>query len=167
MRKYYIAAPILFLLLFLALRPSFERGFYAGVLVCRSSDNCLHEIGHKMDTETGYPSRSEAFGDALRIHFVGSCKFGFDKYAELIFKQGGVFQYDRNFSVLGMERFSSPQAELYADIYMTAGGDVSAIPPLLRPFYSTDKRYTDLYNCLMSQDAKLCGTAIHMEKEGK
>jgi hypothetical protein len=163
-KRYYVAAPIV-LLLVLALRPSFERGFYAGVIVCRNAENCRHEIAHRMDADAGYPSRSAAFGDALRIHFVGSLTYGMDEYAELIFKQGGVFQYDRNFSVFGMERFSSPQAELYADIYLTAGGDVTAIPPLLRPFYNTDESYTDLYNCLMSADVKLCGTALHMENK--
>lgn len=163
MRKHYaifLAVPFL-----LALLP--RHSVYnapTGVLYCNTAVGCRHEIGHKIDDDLGYPSKSAEFGNAVMVHLAFALQYQMDAAAIKILTQDGMLTYSDKFSPLGMAWFSSPQEELYARIYETSGGDVAQIPPALRPFYSGDEKYIDLYDCLMSASFKICGRALHVEK---
>lgn len=136
----------------------------SGAIYCHSAAGCRHEIGHKMDDDLGYPSRSPEFGNAVMVHLAFAFQYGLDSTATAILTQDGMLTYSSHYSLLGVDRFSSPQEELYARLYEQSGGDIAQIPLALRPFYSDDKKYIDLYDCLMSAEFKICGTAVHVEK---
>jgi hypothetical protein len=95
---------------------------------------------------------------------IVACQFGLDDIGKEILFQDGMFSYSSRFSMLGMERFSSPQEELYADLYALARGNINNLPEPFWKFYSEDLRYTELYDCLMSAPLRLCGVSLHKEK---
>ena len=164
----YAAVVTPFLLLALLPIGPKDGGMYNGIsgaLYCASSRACWHEIGHKMDDNLGYPSRSAEFGDTVRFWLILSMPMGLDDIDKQILFQDGLLSYSRGFTVYGLERFSSPQAELYANLFSLFEGNVEAIPEPFRKFYSADAKYTELHTCLMSAPLKLCGLALHREKD--
>lgn len=167
MRKHYALFAIPLLLAVLLPVPPRDGSIYNGIsgaMFCNSAGACLHEIAHMIDDEAGYPSRSPEFGGALMVHLAFAFGYQMDDTAKLILAQDGVLTYNADYSLGGVEMWSSPQAELYANIYEMHGGDVAKIPDALRPFYSDNEKYTDLYNCLMQADFRICGRAVHIEE---
>lgn len=155
MKIFIITATLLVVLAGFILPDNF---YSAGFLVCNGVDGCRHEIGHKMDDDLGKPSHSAEFGDALRAYilFAGMSRVH-DQYTLKILWFGGILQYSPLYDIGRLEMFSSPQSELYADMYMMAGGNVDYLPEIFRQFYSTDHKYTDLHNCLMTK--RICSKA--------
>lgn len=136
----------------------------SGSLYCVSDGGCRHEIGHKMDDDLGQPSHLAEFGNAVMIHLLYAAKFGADDAARLILTQPGMLAYSDTFTIWGARRFTSPQSELYANLYELSNGDVSVLPGVFQQFFSKDTEYTQLHDCLMSARVKVCGRALHVEE---
>jgi hypothetical protein len=163
----------LFILLVLALLLPIStsgRSFYNGIsgaMFCDSAEGCRHEIGHRMDDDQRYPSRSKEFGTAVLLYAYANIKYtdALEPFSAAILAQDGMLRYSDDFTLIGVERFSSPQEELYANIYQLAGGNIDRLPEIFRPFFSRDAKYIELYDCLMASELKLCGISLHLEDE--
>ncbi|RPJ29154.1 MAG: hypothetical protein EHM33_01930 [Chloroflexi bacterium] len=172
MKKFVIITALTILVLLLAVPVSMGGdSFYAkgsGVLYCESDTLCLHEIGHMMDDDLGYPSRSDEFSTAVLLYMYNSIKYSPEllpePFTSAILAQPGMIAYSKDYTLLGVERFSSPQEELYANLYLLADGNIDIMPEIFRSFYSREAKYTELYDCLTSAPVKLCGAALHIEK---
>lgn len=158
----YVLAAISIVILFIVVPLNQNMYNYQfNVLICNNGYSCIHEVGHRMDDDLSRPSKSEEFGNALRVTLIYSAKTDdWNEYSKLILTYGGVLQYNQSYSVTGVERFSSPQEELYADIYRLSGGNVDNIPVQLQSFYSKDTKYQELIQCLDSNS--VCGSSFRM-----
>lgn len=146
------------------------RSSYNGLsntMYCKTPEACRHEIGHLMDDDLGYPSHRVGYGDALRLLLYYNLRYDIlDNYTMMILCERGVLTYDLDFSVIGGEAFSSPQSELYANMYLLADGNIDALPESLQQFYSREQKYIDLYNCLTQNPRfSLCGTSIYIREK--
>lgn len=138
---------------------NFHFGF--GYLICDDDISCLHEIGHKMDTDLDHPSRSLTFADAIRLYLLAHWTIlEPDEITNMIMVHSGIFIYDDMYSFGGVQMFSSPQEELYANIYTLVNGDISKLHPSLQQFYSNDLEYQDLYSCLIEK--RVCNHALRI-----
>ena len=138
-----------------------QYNYTLNALICDNYESCVHEVGHKMDDDLGRVSHSEEFGNALRVMLVYSAKTDdWNEYSKTLLTYGGILQYNPIYSIVGVERFSSPQEELYADLYRLSGGNIDNIPTQLQKFYSTDQKYKDLIQCLSVRS--ICGLAFRM-----
>jgi hypothetical protein len=135
-----------------------------GFIYCNSENDCRHEIGHRMDHELGQVSKSDNFGLAIATHlYMQSKYFELDTITDVIYGTGGIFFYSDEYQPFGKRYGSYPQQELYANIYAKVNGDISKLPVILQPFYSTDKFYINLYNCLMENEIKYCNKSLYIE----
>lgn len=139
--KIFFSALLLILLTYLLLPIPLpgQAGVYnpiSGLLWCSYHDACNHEIGHKLDDESGWVSHSQEFSAAVYL-FVGSELIAHDtnsqkyKLANAILKTPGVITW--------RGRWLDSQSEIYATIYMYADGQKEWMPPVFRPFYDWDK----------------------------
>ena len=138
-------------------------GYYIGSFIfCNSDVSCRHEIGHMMDYELGSTSKSLEFAEAIRLHLYVDIAFSntMDDISVLIFNHGGIFRYDDDYDFLGVQMFSSPQQELYANMYTMVNGDVSKLDGSLLPYFSNDSKYIELYECLMKK--QICNGSIRL-----
>lgn len=118
---------------------------------CKQEIYCRHEVGHLMDDQLGHISKTEEFGSALMIHLAFSFKMDqVDEYTTLILGKKGILTYTDLYKPYHYGAGSSPQEELYADIYDLSGGDINNIPMTLRPFFSSDVKYDEAYNDLVT-----------------
>jgi hypothetical protein len=116
------------------------------------AETCWHEIGHFVDEQRGYPSQSIEFARAVQFYVVFKIKTGNDlDGVNTIFNTPGIFTYSSSYQVFGREMFSSPQAELYANIFADAQGEIEKIDPLLRPFYIYEHDYQTTFDKAMSK----------------
>jgi len=122
--------------------------FWSNILDCNNVNymrGCRHEIGHKMDDDLGLISESSEFGTALTGYMLHELKTEKpSELSEVLIGYPGVFSH---YSGQG-----SAQQEIYAGIYSWANGDLSKIPQTLRPFFSSDQSYLDLYECLSREN---------------
>jgi hypothetical protein len=91
---------------------------------CDSRPVCLHEIGHALDQAAGYPSQGKAFGDALNIHLAVAFHSEPDELSMQILRE-----------LTGHADGYRGLSELYANLFMSAGGQEENMPSDLRPFY--------------------------------
>lgn len=130
--------------------------FLIGVLDCNNLNplmGCRHEIGHRMDHDLGVPSESYEFGNALQIYMLAEFnKDAPSELAEFLIIYPGVFVH--------VNSPASTAKEVYAAIYAWSDGDLSKIPDTLRRFYSSDRSYLDLYECLAKPGLNVCDRSI-------
>lgn len=137
-----------------------------GFTYCKQEKDCRHEVGHLMDTELGHISRTSVFGSALMIHLAFSFEYGqVDDYTRLILSKEGILSYSENYKPYHYGAGSSPQEELYADIYDLSGGDISKIPLTLRPLFSEDSRYETVYDELVENKVYISNQGVITMKE--
>lgn len=94
---------------------------------CSNALACIHERGHALDQSLGWPSQGAEFGRALELYVI----------VEMQSKTPGPM------AGMILDAFFLPErrpglnqrAEIYADIYLTANGQVGEIPISLRKFY--------------------------------
>lgn len=70
MRKIIILIALLFITLFMVM-PGSAEGSYNTItrqIRCNSEYTCLHEIGHKVDQEGGFISRTDEFKNAVEVY---------------------------------------------------------------------------------------------------
>jgi hypothetical protein len=132
------------------------RGFYAPmlkVITCNHTpSSCWHEIGHVIDVRMNNVSKTPEFGAAVQLYLFYQIKYTDNTQAmEIVFNAPGIITYSEHFQPFHLEAFSSPQQELYADIFSVAGGDLNKIDPALRKFYLDGKDYQTLYERLMTE----------------
>lgn len=139
MKKYtlILIAPLL-LWIFLPIPLPSQGGVYnpvTGLIWCGSHDTCVHEVGHKLDDNSGWISHSPEFSEAVYL-FVGSELIAHDtdsqsyKLANTILRLPGVISW--------RGRWLDSQSEIYATIFMYSGGARENMPEIFRPFYDWD-----------------------------
>lgn len=100
-------------------------------ILCRYESVCLHEIGHAIDHQSGWVSRTQAWKDALIIYIAvqtslppttDTMRMNIITYAY------NGYDPQRWFGV-------NPMVEIYAEIFMWAQGNKENVPPSLQGFY--------------------------------
>ena len=94
-----------------------------GEIVC--TENCWHEIGHKIDHQGGWISQSEEY------------KIAVDGIVDKDKSLSLVYFFNRDFGLY---------AELYAEMLNMVDGDINKLPVGLQQFYNTE-----LANMLMDK----------------
>ena len=101
--------------------PFFVGGFgehyntWTGEIVCQ--DNCWHEVGHKIDHQSGWVSQSEEY------------KIAVDGIVDKDKSLSLVYLFNRDFGLY---------AELYAEMLNMVDGDVNKLPVGLQQFYNVE-----------------------------
>jgi hypothetical protein len=154
-----VVSTIVFIILFSICFPTIKLitsggSFYhenLGIVRCEDEYSCWHEIGHLVDDEMNWASTTDAFGIAMMTYIYYQIKYvdEMDVYTKTILGTRGVFVYSPSYRIFGNEMGSSPQMEVYANIFANAKGDIGEIPEILRPFYDTGKDYEWLFNHMM------------------
>lgn len=127
--------------------------FNLGVLDCNNiephnNNGCRHEIGHKMDDDLGMPSLTPEFAVATQATV-----------------QAMMISLQPNDMAIFISVYPDKDPrELYAGIYAYVEGDISRLPKDLRPFFSADESYLDLYDCLAQDGLNICGRSISILK---
>jgi len=126
------------------------------IVRCKDEFWCWHEIGHLIDDEMGWISMSPDFGKATLTYAIYKIKYEeLDDISRSILSTQGVFVYSSSYKAFGWESGSSPQQEVYANIYANVKGDINKIPEILRPFYDTGKDYDSLFSHLMKNQSEI------------
>lgn len=100
---------------------------------CGNPQACWHEQAHAMDQRLGWVSQSDHFGQTLQIYLINQIKSNHpSKFTGVILETPGIYKSAARWPW-------NAKAELYADIYMRAGGDVNQIPNELQMFYERTK----------------------------
>ena len=88
---------------------------WTGEIVC--SENCWHEVGHKIDQQSGWISQTEEYKTAV----------------------AGIIDKDRPLSITYLlNREFGLYAELYAEMLNLVDGDISKLPSSLQQFYDAE-----------------------------
>lgn len=120
--SYCIAVACLFLMVSIPLPLKGVSGVYntfSHIYWCEDRAACVHEIGHKLDQESGWPSRSAGFSDAVKTFILVESKQ--EQPSPLLYKL-----------------FSQPDfsmTELYARIFEWSDGNPENMPEVFRKFY--------------------------------
>ncbi len=96
---------------------------------CASEKYCIHERAHQLDQALGWISQGEEFGQALQIYILVESVGGPSAEALWLMNYPGIFRP-------ASRLFWNAKAEIYAEIYVRAGGKVEQIPDGLRKFYN-------------------------------
>jgi hypothetical protein len=137
MKKFTAFLLLLLLLYFLLpVHTSRDYGVYnplSGLMWCRYTWACIHEIGHKLDDRGGWISHTQKFNEAIYI-FVAS---------ELIAHDTGSYSYILANTILrvpgsigGKFYWWDRQSEIYATIFQSSDGKIEKMPEIFRPFYN-------------------------------
>jgi len=150
----FVVLVVLIVTIFLLFDPTGSSySFMVNVLDCDNINymsGCRHEIGHKMDDELNMPSLSKEFGGAVQLYILAEMKKpDTSALALIILTHPGVYSYDSTHPIM-------IQREVYASIYAWAEGDINLIPDIFKSFYSTDRSYLDLYECLAQPGFNVC-----------
>jgi hypothetical protein len=99
----------------------------SGMSWCIDAQSCTHERGHALDQRRGWPSQSEDFAFETRVYVVSQMR------SDMPERMAGVIlaAWAHPVSRIG----TNPNAELYAQIYQAANGNIDEIPSGLRKFY--------------------------------
>lgn len=116
---------------------------WTGQISCSSPGDCLHEQGHCLDQASGWPSRSEEFGDALSTYrwLVWEYPEARDSFSEVVMffpGIGGPAPRETNPLNLGYWQDTSRE-ELYATLFQLAQGDPGRIPSGFARFFDLSK----------------------------
>lgn len=122
-----------------------------GITYCAVEEDCRHEVGHLMDHNLGDISKTKEFGMATLAYSMYQIKYieYLDVFAIHILGNPGTFTYTDKYKPFQSQAGSSPQAELYAKLYAQVDGDISQLPEILRPFYTDNKKYDEVYDHLV------------------
>lgn len=138
----------------------------AGVISCEGEWDCRHEVGHLMDKDLGYPSKSKAFGKSLLVYTVYKLRYEeMDDITKTILGNPGSLVYSESFEAYSFESGSSPQQELYANIYADVNGNIEKIPPILRRYYSESSKYDEVYEELVDEKLYFSNEGANTVKE--
>jgi len=159
MKRLLTSLMILSVLLVSLFKPTFlavasgRTGFYTGginLIHCEGQWACRHEIGHLIDNSMGDVSKTDDFSLAIKTYLFYKLNPNKpDVIVDTILSTSGIFNYDADFKPFHMEAFSSPQQELYANIYAAVNGDISKLDPMLRQFYDDGRNYKPVFDELM------------------
>jgi len=121
--------------------------FKLGVLDCNNLGRltgCQHEIGHKMDDDLGMPSLTPEFAISTQA-----------------IVQEMLISLKPNDLAIFIEVYPDKDPrELYAGIYAYVGGDISKLPHSLQQYYSGERSYSKLYDCLARTGINVCGRSV-------
>ena len=102
---------------------------WSGILWCKETTTCYHEIGHKLDQESDWISHSPEFQYSLQVYLFYEIQQ--DEPAKL-----AVEIIERTFSTPNkFFVFSDPNAEAYAIIFEYSRGRRENMPEMFRDFY--------------------------------
>lgn len=130
MKKIIVA---LLLTLFLVPLPlASQNGAYntiSGIFWCKDENSCYHEIGHKLDQQMAWPSRTKEFSFALRTYIFSSMQ---TSPHDTVTREIIMRTYAPSTTITGMTDIN---AEAYAIIFEIACGDKNKVPEIFREFY--------------------------------
>jgi hypothetical protein len=127
----FVIIVVLFILICIPFPVGDEIGVYnrvSGLIYCTNVKSCIHEVAHKLDSLSGYPSQSKAFSDSLQIFFIAN--YSTHEYTDLYYilvTEPGILSW-KGFSNNHLE-------EIYAEIYEYADGLYSSMPEIFREYY--------------------------------
>lgn len=104
----------------------------SGLFWCETEKDCLHEIGHKLDMESGWVSQSYTFGSTIEIYLTYNYMRS-DDPDPLVYSVLGSYGF------LGKEPFANSHAEMYAEIFEYSRGISENVPEILRQFYDWER----------------------------
>ena len=96
---------------------------------CTSHYSCVHEEGHRLDQELGWPSASEKFIFNLQVYIVVNSQKEDKGLTSFILRFPGLMSAPPH--AIGYD----PRRELYATFYAAADGNLNLIPEEFRKFY--------------------------------
>jgi hypothetical protein len=119
-------------------------------IYCDSESHCRHEVAHLMDHDLGDGSKTQLFGATIGAYLNGQFKYGESNIiTDTIMTEPGLLYYSDLYAPTGLEAWSSPQQELYSDLYARVNGDLTALPGTFVQFYSDDPKYERIYQYLL------------------
>lgn len=122
-----------------------------GFIYCSGKWECRHEVGHLMDHDMGDISKSKEFGMAVSMYLYYQFKYGErNNITDTIIGTTGMFAYSDRYRPFGEASASSPQQELYANLYANVDGDISKLSPILSGFYRNEDKYEEIYIHLLT-----------------
>ena len=107
---------------------------FSHTIWCSGELACIHEVGHKLDHESGWTSRKKEFSLAVQYYLYTELRQ--DVPSPLVFfilDSPGLFTWKGY--------FINTQAELYANIFEWSGGQEQNMPELFREFYNWKRAY--------------------------
>ena len=110
-----------------------ETGIYipfSGLIYCKPQ-SCIHEIAHKMDDISDYPSKTWQFSLAVRMYVNDELQ---KDRASQIALDIYTFQFQHHKGLRNLY-MSYPMVELYANIFEMTEGEKENMPPVLHQFY--------------------------------
>jgi len=102
------------------------------MIVCKNETACLHEVGHKIDQKSGWPSHSYEFYQALYQYLRSEMK----KEAP-----SSLSDYLLKRTIMNkpwFEIFVNDSEEAYAIIFSDSKGQYENMVPIFREFYNWD-----------------------------
>lgn len=119
--------------------PGYQGGYnpISGLYSCSTRVSCIHEIGHKVDQESGWISHSKEFGFAVQVYVQV-------EYGLTAIEPGHPSSLARDLIVFpGVYTWngylSDTQTEIYAYILQKADGKEQGVPAAFRRFYHWDR----------------------------
>jgi len=105
---------------------------FSRLIWCETDFGCYHEIGHKLDQEGGWISRTHDFAVAVQAYLIIELKKEHpDPLVYVILVSPGLFEYD------GI--FTNHHAELYARIFEYGRGERNRLPERFSGFYDWER----------------------------
>ena len=133
-RLRYLLSVFVALVILIPFPPPTMGGMYfplTGDIICRYKSVCLHEIGHAIDHQSGWVSKTQKWKDALIIYIaVQSSMTPTTDTMRMNIITYAYNGYDPQkwFGV-------NPMVEIYAEIFMWAQGKQENVPQSLQGFY--------------------------------
>ena len=136
MKKIYFISFLLFIVfnIFPIPSPNLDGKYntFTGMIWCNNKIACYHEIGHKLDHENKWISRSYEFSLAVRAYLI--LEMQEQHPSQLVYeimRVPGLFEWNGY--------FSNPQAEVYATIFEFSNGNIEKMPERFREFYDWER----------------------------
>ena len=129
-----LAVLLLLILSLLPIPPKDADGAFnviSGAIWCQNGKACLHEIGHKLDKDSGWISGSEDFKLTISTYIAFEAYQGTPSETAL-----RLIAYPL---VYDFNPFRITHAEIYASLFSWSGGKQENMPDLFRKFYDWDR----------------------------
>lgn len=104
-----------------------------GMIVCSSHRSCVHEVGHKLDDQAGWISRSPEYRNEIQVYMIVATSRASD--GSINPDKSKPFQVFAFFMNPGEPDYNRLR-EFYATMFEQAGGQQQNMPPSFQRFYN-------------------------------